>query len=176
MIATRTLIFAGVAALIPALAIAQVNSTNQGYLVNDPDFNVVTAVSGTVCVRTSDWTPARATAAKACQQCTPDLCVKPVAVAQTAPTPLRRLRRRPKRRRPSQRRQKCCRRKSISRRMRCSTSTRRCSSPKARRCSTISCATLQGAQYEVIVTTGHTDRFGSDAIQPEAVRAPREWR
>jgi len=49
-----------VAACAPA-AQAQVNSTNQGYLV-DQNFNVVTAVGGTVCVRTSDWTPARAAA------------------------------------------------------------------------------------------------------------------
>ena len=84
MIATRTIIFAGVAALLPALAMAQVNGTNQGYLV-DQNFNVVTAVNGTVCVRTSDWTPARAAAARACQQCTPELCAKPVAVAQSAP-------------------------------------------------------------------------------------------
>ena len=51
-----------VAACVPA-AQAQVNSKNQGYLVNGPDFDVVTAVGGTVCVRTSDWTPARAAAA-----------------------------------------------------------------------------------------------------------------
>jgi OOP family OmpA-OmpF porin len=64
-----------VAACIPA-AYAQVNGTNQGYLV-DQDFKVVTAVGGTVCVRTSDWTPARAAAAAACKQCTPDLCPVP---------------------------------------------------------------------------------------------------
>ena len=64
-----------VAACMPA-AYAQVNGTNQGYLV-DQNFNVVTAVGGTVCVRTSDWTPARAAAAAACKQCTPDLCAAP---------------------------------------------------------------------------------------------------
>ena len=52
------------AACIPA-AQAQVNSKNQGYLVTGPNFDVVTAVGGTVCVRTSDWTPARAAAAAA---------------------------------------------------------------------------------------------------------------
>ena len=64
------------AACIPA-AQAQVNSKNQGYLVTGPNFDVVTAVGGTVCVRTSDWTPARAAAAAACKQCTPDLCPVP---------------------------------------------------------------------------------------------------
>ncbi len=64
-----------VAACMPA-AYAQVNGTNQGYLV-DQNFNVVNAVGGTICVRTSDWTPARAAAAAACKQCTPDLCAAP---------------------------------------------------------------------------------------------------
>src|SRR5881394_2972241 len=63
-----------VAACAPA-AQAQVNSTNQGYLV-DQNFNVVTAVGGTVCVRTSDWTPARAAAAEAVGFCDPDLAPK----------------------------------------------------------------------------------------------------
>jgi OOP family OmpA-OmpF porin len=76
-----------VAACVPA-ADAQVNSKNQGYLVYGPNFDVVTAVGGTVCVRTSDWTPARAAAAEACKQCTPDLCpVPPPPPAPPAPAP-----------------------------------------------------------------------------------------
>jgi OOP family OmpA-OmpF porin len=66
-----------------------VNDKNQGYLV-DQNFNVVTAVGGTVCVRTSDWTPARAAAAAACKQCTPDLCPAPPPppkAAEPAPPP-----------------------------------------------------------------------------------------
>ncbi|MCE9640473.1 MAG: OmpA family protein [Betaproteobacteria bacterium] len=74
-----------VAACIPA-AYAQVNGTNQGYLV-DQDFKVVTAVGGTVCVRTSDWTPARAAAAAACKQCTPDLCPAPPPPPKPAAKP-----------------------------------------------------------------------------------------
>ena len=65
----------GVAVMLPALALAQVNGKNQGYLV-DQDFRVVTAVGGTVCVRTSDWTPARAAAAEAVGLCDPDLAPK----------------------------------------------------------------------------------------------------
>jgi OOP family OmpA-OmpF porin len=76
-----------VAACIPA-AHAQVNGKNQGYLVQGPDFDVVTAVGGTVCVRTSDWTPARAAAAAACKKCTPDLCpVPPPPPPKPAPKP-----------------------------------------------------------------------------------------
>ena len=73
------------AAFVPAAAIAQ-DTKNQGYLV-DFNSNVVTAVGGTVCVRDSDWTPARAAAAAACQQCTPDLCPKPAATPAPAPKP-----------------------------------------------------------------------------------------
>jgi OOP family OmpA-OmpF porin len=88
MISALRTTFAGLVALaacIPA-AQAQVNGKNQGYLV-DPNFNVVTAVGGTVCVRTSDWTPARAAAAEACKQCTPDLCPAPPAPPAPKPEP-----------------------------------------------------------------------------------------
>ncbi len=80
--------FAGLALLAGcATPTAPVNDTNQGYLV-DPNFNVVTAVGNTVCVRTSDWTPARAAAAAACKQCTPDLCpAPPKPAAAPAPKP-----------------------------------------------------------------------------------------
>ncbi|MDO8595363.1 MAG: hypothetical protein Q7R45_01955, partial [Sulfuricaulis sp.] len=61
------------AAFMPA-AMAQ-DAKNQGYLL-DINGNVVTAAGAAVCVRTSDWTPARAAAAAACKQCTPDLCPK----------------------------------------------------------------------------------------------------
>ena len=79
-----TLAGLAVAAVCIPAAYAQVNGKNQGYLVNGPNFDVVTAVGGTVCVRTSDWTPARAAAAEACQKCTPDLCPRP---APPAPAP-----------------------------------------------------------------------------------------
>ena len=52
------------------------DTKNQGYLV-DQNGNVVMSLGAGVCVRDSDWTPARAAAAAACMQCTPDLCPKP---------------------------------------------------------------------------------------------------
>jgi OOP family OmpA-OmpF porin len=73
-----------VAAAFAPAAMAQ-DAKNQGYLV-DMNGNVVTAAGAATCVRTSDWTPARAAAAAACQQCTPDLCPKPPA-AKPAPAP-----------------------------------------------------------------------------------------
>ena len=82
----RTLI-AGAALVIPALTMAQSLSKNQGYLV-DQNYNVVTSATTGICVRTSDWTPARAAAAEACKQCTPDLCpAAPVVSAQPARPP-----------------------------------------------------------------------------------------
>ncbi len=73
-----------VAAAFAPSAMAQ-DAKNQGYLV-DGNGNVVTSSTTGLCLRTSDWTPARAAAAAACKQCTPDLCPKP-PVAKPAPAP-----------------------------------------------------------------------------------------
>jgi len=80
----KTLALIAAAALWPAVAIAQVDSKNQGYLV-DPKFDVVTSSTTQLCWRTSDWTPARAAAAEACRLCTPELCPQPVAAAPPPP-------------------------------------------------------------------------------------------
>jgi len=58
MIAARTLIFAGIAAaLLPGMSMAQ-DTRNQGFLV-DTNGNIVTSATTRNCVRDSDWTPAR---------------------------------------------------------------------------------------------------------------------
>jgi len=80
-------LIAGAALVIPALTMAQSLSKNQGYLV-DQNYNVVTSATTGICVRTSDWTPARAAAAEACKQCTPDLCpAAPVVSVQPPARP-----------------------------------------------------------------------------------------
>jgi OOP family OmpA-OmpF porin len=71
------------AVMLPA-AMAQ-DAKNQGYMVWGSDQAVVMSSSG-MCVRDSDWTPARAAAAAACKECTPDLCPKPPA-PKAAPAP-----------------------------------------------------------------------------------------
>ena len=161
MIATRTLALAGAAMLFPVLAIAQVNATNQGYLVNGPDFNVVTAVGGTVCVRTSDWTPARAAAAKACSQCTPDLCPKPVAAAPAPkaapPAPVQPAA--PPKPAPE---------KMLPQKINFSADAlfdfdKAVLKPEGKAMLDELVRTLQGAKYEVIIATGHADRFGTVA-------------
>jgi OOP family OmpA-OmpF porin len=85
MNATLRITLAGVAlagaSLLPGVASAQFK--NQGYLT-DTQGNVVRALGAGVCVRTSDWTPARAIA-----ECDPDLVKKPApkAAPKAAPKP-----------------------------------------------------------------------------------------
>jgi OOP family OmpA-OmpF porin len=67
---------AAAGALLPVPAAAQFK--NQGYLT-DTRGDVVKAAGANVCVRTSDWTPARAIAA-----CDPDLVKKPPKAAPKA--------------------------------------------------------------------------------------------
>ena len=87
MISAFRSVVAGLAALaVCAPAIAQVNSKNQGYLIWGANSDVVTTPSG-LCVRTSDWTPARAAAAEACKLCTPELCPAPPAAAKPEAKP-----------------------------------------------------------------------------------------
>lgn len=162
MISARTLMLAGVAALVPALAMAQVNGTNQGYLVNGPNFDVVTAVGGTICVRTSDWTPARAAAAKACQQCTPELCPKPpVAAAPVAVAPAKPAA-------PAAPAPKKEPAKMLPQKINFSADAlfdfdKAVLKPEGKAMLDELARVLQGASYEVIMTVGHADRFGSAA-------------
>ncbi len=66
---------------LPASASAQ-DAKNQGYLT-DTQGGIVRAIGAGVCVRTSDWTPARAVA-----ECDPDLVKKPAPPApKAAPKP-----------------------------------------------------------------------------------------
>ena len=58
------------AAMLPGVVLAA-DSKNQGYLVDAITGNVVTSSTTGLCVRTSDWTPARAI-----EQCDPDLVKK----------------------------------------------------------------------------------------------------
>lgn len=75
---------AGALLSMPALAMKHTmgeSSKNQGYLT-DSSGNIVRAVGAGVCVRTSDWTPARAVA-----ECDPDLVKKKPAAKKAAVKP-----------------------------------------------------------------------------------------
>jgi len=78
-IRTALIGLAAAGALLPIPASAQFK--NQGYLT-DTQGNVVRALGANVCVRTSDWTPARAIA-----ECDPDLVKKPAPPKKAAPAP-----------------------------------------------------------------------------------------
>jgi OmpA-OmpF porin, OOP family len=69
------------AVMLPGASLAA-DSKNQGYLVDQITGNVVTSATTGLCVRTSDWTPARAVI-----QCDPDLVKKapPPKAAPVAP-------------------------------------------------------------------------------------------
>lgn len=158
MIATRKLIIAGAAAaFLPGMSPAQ-DAINQGYLV-DQNYNVVAAVGNTVCVRTSDWTPARAAAARACQQCTPELCVKPVALTQSVPTPapIPKSPPPPPKKAPA---------KLLPQKINFSADAlfdfdKAVLKPEGKTMLDDLARQLNGAQYDIIIAIGHTDRFGS---------------
>lgn len=153
-------VVSGIAAMLPALTVAQVNSKNQGYLV-DQDFKVVTAVGGTVCVRTSDWTPARAAAAEAGAFCDRDLVPKktavitppaPAAAPATKPTPPAAPKQAPQ--------------KMLPQKINFSADAlfdfdKADLRPAGKTMLDDLTRVLQGAAYEVILAIGHADRIGS---------------
>ena len=152
-------VFGGVAIMLPLATLAQVNSKNQGYLV-DQDFKVVTAVGGTVCVRTSDWTPARAAAAEAGAFCDPDLQPKKKAAAAPpgpAPVPP------PK---PQGETAKPAPQKLLPQKINFSADAlfdfdKADLRPEGQAMLEDLTRVLQGATYEVILAIGHADRIGS---------------
>lgn len=144
------------AAWLPVAANAQYTK-NQGYLV-DQNFNVVPAVGAGVCVRTSEWTPALAAAAAACQQCTPDLCQKPAAAAapKAEPKPA------------SQPAPKAAPAKLLPQKINFSADAlfdfdKAILKPEGKAMLDDLVRLLQGAKFEVILTIGHTDRIGTAA-------------
>jgi OOP family OmpA-OmpF porin len=153
-------ILGGIAALLPAITVAQVNGKNQGYLV-DQNFNVVTAVGGTVCVRTSDWTPARAAAAAAGPLCDPDLVPKKAVAAAPTPTPAPT----PKPAAPAPKPEP---QKLLPQKINFSADAlfdfdKAELKPAGKAMLDDLIRVLQGAKFEVILAIGHADRIGSAA-------------
>jgi OOP family OmpA-OmpF porin len=145
---------AAIVALLPAIALAQ-DARNQGYLL-DQNMNIVTSATTGLCVRTSDWTPARAVA-----QCDPDLVKKPAPPAsKPAPTPKKEaLKPEPKKEPPA---------KLLPQKINFSADAlfdfdKAVLKPEGKAMLDDLTSMLQGAKYEVILAIGHTDRFGSIA-------------
>jgi OOP family OmpA-OmpF porin len=142
-------------AMVPATIQAQ-DAKNQGYLV-DSQNAIVRAIGAGVCVRTSDWTPARAVA-----ECDPELARKPVPAKPptpraTAPTPKVAPAPPPARKEPV---------KLVPQKIEFSADAlfdfdRAELKPEGRAMLDELLRTLQGAQYEVILAIGHADRIGS---------------
>jgi OOP family OmpA-OmpF porin len=141
---------AAIVALLPAIALAQ-DARNQGYLL-DQNMNIVTSATTGLCVRTSDWTPARAVA-----QCDPDLVKKPTPPAPT-----------PKKETPKPEPKKEPPAKLLPQKINFSADAlfdfdKAVLKPEGKAMLDDLTSMLQGAKYEVILAIGHTDRIGSAA-------------
>lgn len=142
-----------IAMLILSAALAQ-DAKNQGYLVDSQGQSAIVKAPGAgVCVRTSDWTPARAVA-----ECDPDLVKKPAAAPQAAPPP-------PPAPKPAPKKEPA---KLLPQKINFSGDAlfdfdKAVLRPEGRSMLDDLVRTLQGAQYEVILAIGHTDRIGSAA-------------
>lgn len=146
MVATRTLIFAGIAAaVLPGISIAQ-DAKNQGFLLDSNGSIVRSATTGD-CVRTSDWTSARDVA------CNP-VTQPPKPVAATPPPPKRAPEPAPV---PA---------RILPQSIDFSADAlfgfnQAVLSPAGRVALDDFARQLSGAQYEAIFVTGHTDRLGT---------------
>ena len=143
------------AALSPVLASAQF--MNEGYLT-DKDGNVVKEVGNTVCIRTSEWTPALAAQAEACKECTPELCVTPPSQPSAPP--------KPPAKEPSQPPVKTPPEKLLPQKINFSADAlfdfdKAYLKPEGKAMLDDLTRVLQGAKYEVILAIGHADRIGS---------------
>jgi OOP family OmpA-OmpF porin len=149
MIAARTLTLAGLAALfLPAMAIAQ-DSRNQGYLVDSYGNNITTTYNTGLCIRTSDWTPARS--AEPCDR---------VARAAEAPAPRRVAAAAPAPEQPAPAR-------AAPRSITFFADAlfdfdKSVLKPEGKALLDKFTHDLAGARYDSILTIGHTDRFGSN--------------
>ena len=162
MIPASSTTLAAIIALLPAIALAQ-DARNQGYLL-DQNMNIVTSATTGLCVRTSDWTPARAVA-----QCDPDLVKKPAPpapkpAAAPAPTPA------PKKvaPKPAAPPKKEAPPKLLPQKINFSADAlfdfdKADLRPAGKARLDDLTRLLQGAKYEVILAIGHTDRIGTAA-------------
>jgi OOP family OmpA-OmpF porin len=162
MISTLRTALAVIIALSPAIAFAQ-DAKNQGYLL-DQSMNVVTSATTGLCVRTSDWTPARAV-----EQCDPDLIKKPAPPApKPAPAPAPAPAPKKEAPKPTAQPKQEAPPKLLPQKINFSADALFDFDKAALRVEGKTMLDdltrlLQGANYEVILAIGHTDRIGSAA-------------
>ena len=164
MISARKIALPAIIFLLPALALAQ-DAKNQGYLLESTG-NIVTAVNAGVCVRTSDWTPARAVA-----QCDPDLVKKPAPPAPKAapvPPPKPEPTPRPKPKAAPPEPKKAAPAPLLPQKINFAADAlfdfdKADLKPQGKTMLDDLVRMLQSAKYEVILAVGHTDRIGTAA-------------
>jgi OOP family OmpA-OmpF porin len=147
------LIFVAIAAALATGASFAQDTKNQGYVV-DQRGNIVTSANTGLCWRTSAWTPARAVA-----QCDPVMKVaavpQPIAAAAPPPPP-------PAAKPPAP----AVAKPAMTRKINFSADVlfdfdKATIKAEGKTLLDNLATDLKGAQYEVIIVTGHTDRFGS---------------
>jgi len=153
MIATRTLIFAGiVAAFLPGISLSQDwmrDTKNQGYLVDSYGNNISTSSNTGLCWRDSDWTPARSV--EPCDRVARKAQAPAPRIVAAAPPP-------EKPAAPA---------RTGARRVNFSADTlfafdKSVLKPEGKAALDDFGRQLDGAQYDVVFVTGHADRFGSN--------------
>jgi len=145
--------------MLPAAALAA-DSKNQGYLVDTLTGNVVTSATSGLCVRTSDWTPARAIA-----QCDPDLVKKappPAPAVKPAPAPKPKPEAKPEAKpKPKKPAMENVELKLSVQNFDFDKSTMR--DDQRKEIDDWMGTALKGVTLGAVIITGHTDRFGSVA-------------
>jgi OOP family OmpA-OmpF porin len=147
----RTLLLAGAAAaFLPVMAAAQ-DSKNQGYLVDTYGNGIATTYTTALCVRTSDWTPARSVepcdrVARAAE------APAPRTVVAAAPTPA------PQKPAPA----RAAPRNITFFADMLFAFDKSVLKPEGRAALDTFARDLAGASYNSILTIGHTDRIGSN--------------
>ena len=157
----RIITLAAIVALPSAVALAQ-DARNQGYLL-DQNMNIVTSATTGKCVRTSDWTPARAV-----EQCDPDLVKKPAPPAPKAAAPAPAPAPKKEAPKPAPQPKKEAPAKLLPQKINFSADALFDFDKSALRAEGMAMLDdltrlLQGANYEVILAIGHTDRIGTAA-------------
>ncbi len=154
MIASRTLLVAAIAAaFLPGISFAQDTSRdtkNQGYLVDTQGNNAIVMTPTGLCWHDSDWTPARSV--EPCDPVYRKVAAPAPRIVAAAPPPP------PEKPAPA---------RVAPRKVNFSADTlfdfdKSVLRPEGKAALDEFGRQLEGAQYEVIFVTGHTDRFGSN--------------
>ena len=155
MTATRTLIFAGIAAaILPGMTFAQdwmQDTKNQGYVVDSYGNSITTSSNTGLCWRDSDWTPARSV--EPCDPVARKAEAPAPRVVAAAPAPVKPAADAPARMAPQS---------FVFSADALFAFDKSVLKPEGKVALDGFARQLGGARYDVVFVTGHTDRFGSN--------------